>query len=1052
MLPRLARVLPRPRIFSRLDALRKEHSLLWLAAPPGSGKTTLAGDYLVQRKLRAIWYQLDEGDSDVAGFFHYLGIAASKQGKRKAPLPHLTPEYLAGLPAFTHRFFEQLFARMRAPLLLVFDNYQELKHDSMVHAVLAMALECLPPGNTILALSRTEPPAPLAKARADGKLALLGWETLRLTAEEAAGVALVRGYGELEAETIERLHQQTDGWAAGLTLALDRSHANFASAPPNSTPQALFDYFATEIFGKTPRETQEALVKTALLPRVTAEMAIELTGNPHAGRILQDLYRKNYFTYRHGGEGDEAYQYHMLFREFLVRIAREMFPPFELARHQSAAARLLEASGQIEDAANLWREAGAWDALAHLIAVRARTLVAEGRSKTIESWLRAFPVDIVARSPWLLYWLGVCRLPFDPEESRGLFERAYARFEARHDFAGLGLAWSGIIDTFVYAWGDFKPVDRWIAAMELRLADMPPDLAPEVAARVASGMFMALMYRQPHHPRMAEWAERIKRIVIDTPDPRAQMLLGNQLLLYYTTWAGDLASARIVLDAVRPPAGAAGTDPLAYIAWRTMQAGYHWFMAEHEASLRAVRDGLDTAERTGARPLSVLLVSQGVIGSLTAGESDLAAELLRGAAASMTRARPLDRAHYHYLAFLDALFREDVASAYAHAHEAAALADAAGVPFGQALYRLALSHALWDRGERREALRSLAEARRLGRGMRSMNIEFGSLFSSVFFALDRGRERQALPLLRKTLALARRHGYINRPLWTPRILSRLLTTALAHSIEIEYIQRLVRTRHLPPPAGAEAFEDWPWPVKIRVLGQFAVTVRDRPLPSSGKQQRKPLDLLKLLVASGERGISVEQAVDAICRGMDGTNAYKSYAMALHRLRRLIGDEAALSRDGRVRLDPSMCWVDAWAFETLLATGRPFRPGTAVHPLERAARLYAGPFLNDESGEAWAVAYRTRLQRQYLEAILARGRELEARKDYEAALAWFRIGLEQDDLMETLYQRILHCCAMLGRRAEGIVAYDRCHQRLGKALGIAPSSETDALRDMLLAAR
>jgi hypothetical protein len=77
------------------------------------------------RRLRGIWYQVDEGDGDPATFFYYLGLAGRKAAPRKrSPLPLLTPEFLPGLTTFTHRFFEDLLGRLGAGSVLVFDNCQ----------------------------------------------------------------------------------------------------------------------------------------------------------------------------------------------------------------------------------------------------------------------------------------------------------------------------------------------------------------------------------------------------------------------------------------------------------------------------------------------------------------------------------------------------------------------------------------------------------------------------------------------------------------------------------------------------------------------------------------------------------------------------------------------------------------------------------------------------------------------------------------------------------------------------------------------------------------
>ena len=69
-------VFPRQRLFRLLDHSRA-HPITWITGPPGSGKTTLVTSYLDPRKLPSLWYQLDEGDADIASFFYYLGLAAN---------------------------------------------------------------------------------------------------------------------------------------------------------------------------------------------------------------------------------------------------------------------------------------------------------------------------------------------------------------------------------------------------------------------------------------------------------------------------------------------------------------------------------------------------------------------------------------------------------------------------------------------------------------------------------------------------------------------------------------------------------------------------------------------------------------------------------------------------------------------------------------------------------------------------------------------------------------------------------------------------------------
>lgn len=622
--PKPANIYRRQRLFKLLDAARRDHRVIWISAPAGSGKTSLAASYIAARKRPVLWYQVDAGDGDVASFFHYLSLAAAYAAPRhRRPLPALTPEYFSDLPAFTRNYFRSLYARLPLGSLIVFDNYQDAPADSALHDVLHTAMGEAPASLSLLVLSRAEPPAPLARLRLCHHAGCLDASAMQLTPEESAGIGALHGVAARGRDALDALHARAQGWAAGLVLLLEGNRHGAAvdavAAPVGQ--QLLFEYFAGEIFARTDPRVQTFLLKTALFPKLTVAAARALTGVDDAQAILEDLVRRNYFTARHAGV-EPTYRYHTLFREFLLAEARRRLSGEAQRAAKHAAASRLIADGQLEDAVDLLCDIGDWDVLGELIARHAPAFMAEGRSRTVETWLRALPAPVLECSPWLLYWLGLCRLPFNPVESRRYLETAYQSFKSDGGSReGLLAAWCAIVDSFIYEWSDFHPIDSWIAELERLLAASPALPPGELGARVVSGMFMALMYRQPQHPALPAWAKRVQAIVLRASDARTQTVLGHQLVFYYATWLGDFASARLVRDAVRLPADAAENEPLAYIAWRTTEANYHWFMAEHGECLRAVNDGLAVADRSGIRLLNALLLSQGVIGGLTGGAS-----------------------------------------------------------------------------------------------------------------------------------------------------------------------------------------------------------------------------------------------------------------------------------------------------------------------------------------------------------------------------------------------------------------------------------------------
>ena len=147
------------------------------------------------------------------------------------------------------------------------------------------------------------------------------------------------------------------------------------------------------------------LCQTARLPTAHVALVEQLTQELGAGRILADLYRRNYFIVKHGH--GEAYQLHPLFHEFLLHRAQEIYSLAQLNALGGQAALLLAAAGDIEAAARLWRTASDWVALATHILKHALALVTQARFQLLETWLCALPVITLARTPWLHYWLEV---------------------------------------------------------------------------------------------------------------------------------------------------------------------------------------------------------------------------------------------------------------------------------------------------------------------------------------------------------------------------------------------------------------------------------------------------------------------------------------------------------------------------------------------------------------------------------------------------------------------------------------------------------------------
>ena len=99
------------------------------------------------------------------------------------------------------------------PFVLVLDDYHVIGADP-IHRLVRFLIERGPPFAHLVLLTREDPPLPLARLRAHGRLVELRADDLRYTDEEASAYLAAAGVS-LEPELVERLVERTEGWIAG---------------------------------------------------------------------------------------------------------------------------------------------------------------------------------------------------------------------------------------------------------------------------------------------------------------------------------------------------------------------------------------------------------------------------------------------------------------------------------------------------------------------------------------------------------------------------------------------------------------------------------------------------------------------------------------------------------------------------------------------------------------------------------------------------------------------------------------------------------------------
>ncbi len=244
------------------------------------------------------------------------------------------------------------------------------------------------------------------------------------------------------------------------------------------------------------------------------------------------------------------------------------------------------------------------------------------------------------------------------------------------------------------------------------------------------------------------------------------------------------------------------------------------------------------------------------------------------------------------------------------------------------------------------------------------------------------------------------------------------------------------------------------PVRVFTLGRFRVEVGHAPLQSGRKAQRKPIDLLKLLIAYGGEGVSAEQIAEDLWPDSDGDAALAALRTTLSRLRKLIGARAVLGEGRGFTLNPEVCWVDALAHRQLLDQAtRNHQEGCNAEThsaLEDALSLYRGTFLPGECHFLPVLTARSKLHSLFLRHLTELGCCYEQAGQLSRAVDLYRRGLEIEETAEDIARKLMQCCGHSARASEGIGAYQSCRAALQARFGVEPSAATQsAYRDLMV---
>lgn len=242
--------------------------LILISAAAGFGKTTVLSEWEHQIELPVSWLSLDELDNDPLRFWTYV-VAALQQTDStigEATLAMLRSTETLPFEACLTPLINEL-AQLQTELILAVDDYHLITTPT-IHNALTFLLEHLPAQVHLAIATRIDPPLPLAKLRVRAQLTELGADDLRFTDEEARAFLHQSLSQSLTAAQVVTLQTQTEGWIAGLQLAMLslRDTENPASLIDSfgGNQRYILDYLVEEVLERQSQSLRVFLLRTLI--------------------------------------------------------------------------------------------------------------------------------------------------------------------------------------------------------------------------------------------------------------------------------------------------------------------------------------------------------------------------------------------------------------------------------------------------------------------------------------------------------------------------------------------------------------------------------------------------------------------------------------------------------------------------------------------------------------------------------------------------------------------------------------------------------------------
>lgn len=1051
-LPALNLIHRRSRLLNLLaEFVESEQRLITIYAPGGYGKSILLADFAQTTDLPVCWCSLEPTDRDPTSFLTLLAHSITDRFHEIEPDSLLRLVQRGDTQASIRRIADLLASV--GPHLIIIDDYHKAVSAGMTLA-LNKLLEQLPCTSTMIVAARGEMTLEtgqiidlLISERAAG----MSEEELRFTGEELQRVMRKRFGRQIDLDAAEKIARATDGNIAQILLAghaqsthIDRLMGRLQQRL-GSDREIIYGYLAGEVLEKQPLELQHFLLRTSVLPEMTAELCNELLDTTDAQACLEELVKRDLFITQVGA----GFRYHDLFAEFLRGKLAEITSVYSQVALR--AAKLLATRSRFEEAINLYLSVQAWDEAMVLLEAQGSFFYDTGRALTLNYWLTQIPGPELARYPRLLLLQGQI-LNNDlgqPEQAMASYQCAEEQFLKQGDLRGAAEAQV------------FRSVSLRMMGWVKEGLDLATNGLDQLVVLKADSRFIA-------------WATRHRGLAHSAAGKVVEALSDMRRALELFEVFGDTYGVGIChhdigvcLEKQGNISGAGYHYRQALRIWEALSNANdlantlnslgvcYYLKGDYDEALGRFQESLDIALHIGATRRAAF--AQAGIGDTYLGcqryELALEAYTLSTQFAHEAGVRALEV--YNLVKMGECFYHQhDLAKALNLASQARAIAAETGLVFERGLACALQAKIYVQRGEYGASFDLFAAAVANLAGSDVLEQARVRLWWGYSLLLD----------LRATAALEQLHEAIRLALTVGELRQGLaLTVAETQPLLLHFLHRAdtpASTRdslYSLLGQSLEGVNSARPSLQVFAFGSPALVVmgRRRQFSQRGGLPKTPEFLLHLLIEGQEGGCRWSDVSATLWPDLDVDRASRSFHQILKRLRDVIFEspDYILLQNDYYQVNPAyLDWCDVLAFESLFERAGRAAPEEALALQLELIALYQGEFLAGFELSEWGEAYRASCEARFLQTVKLAGEQLLKVGSLQESLAVATKGLAVDYFQEDLHQLILSAYAQLGLYDRLVGHYAALCAAFEEEFDAPPEPETQHLYQRLLAAR